>query len=76
MPENNYETMIKEFMKSNTKKDLVIITNVEQNKFYEELKQKTNFDKDKRIKFVGTVYDDELLTLIRKMHMHIYMVMK
>lgn len=66
VPENNYETMIKEFMKSNTKKDLVIITNVEQNKFYEELKQKTNFHKDKRIKFVGTVYDDELLTLIRK----------
>ncbi len=66
VPENNYETMIKEFMKSNTKKDLVIITNVEQNKFYEELKQKTNFDKDKRIKFVGTVYDEELLTLIRK----------
>lgn len=66
VPENNYEAMIREFMKSNTKKDLVIITNVEQNKFYEELKQKTNFDKDKRIKFVGTVYDDELLTLIRK----------
>lgn len=64
--ENNYETMIKEFMKSNTKKDLVIITNVEQNKFYEELKEKTNFDKDKRIKFVGTVYDNDLLTLIRK----------
>ena len=53
-------------MKSKTKKDLVIITNVEENKFYEELKQKTNFDKDKRIKFVGTVYDSELLTQIRK----------
>ena len=66
VPENNYETMIKEFMKSNTKKDLVIITNVEQNKFYEELKQKTNFDKDERIKFVGTVYDAELLKQIRK----------
>ena len=66
VPENNYETMIKEFMKSTTKKDLVIITNVEKNKFYEELKEKTNFDKDKRIKFVGTVYDAELLKLIRK----------
>lgn len=66
VPENNYETMIKEFMKSTTKKDLVIITNVEKNKFYEELKQKTNFDKDKRIKFVGTVYDTELLKQIRK----------
>lgn len=66
VPENNYETMIKEFMKSSTKKDLVIITNVEKNKFYEELKQKTNFDKDKRIKFVGTVYDAKLLKQIRK----------
>ncbi len=66
VPENNYETMIKEFMKSNTKKDLVIITNVEKNKFYEELKQKTNFDKDKRIKFVGTVYDSNLLNQIRE----------
>ena len=66
VPENNYETMIKEFMKSDTKKDLVIITNVEKNKFYEMLKEKTNFDKDERIKFVGTVYDTELLKQIRK----------
>lgn len=66
VPENNYETMIKEFMRSKTKKDFVLITNVEQNKFYEELKSKTGFDKDKRIKFVGTVYDQELLAYIRE----------
>ncbi|MDK0938675.1 glycosyltransferase family 1 protein [Clostridium perfringens] len=66
VPENNYETMITEFMKSNTNKDFVLITNVEKNKFYEELKKKTNFDKDKRIKFVGTVYDQELLKKIRE----------
>lgn len=66
VPENNYETMITEFMKSKTNKDLVLITNVEKNKFYEELKRKTRFDKDKRIKFVGTVYDQELLTKIRE----------
>lgn len=66
VPENNYETMISEFMKSNTKKDFVLITNVEQNKFYEQLKQKTRFDKDSRIKFVGTVYDQELLKKIRE----------
>ena len=53
-------------MKSNTSKDLVIITNVEKNKFYEELKQKTHFDQDKRIKFVGTVYDSNLLNKIRE----------
>lgn len=66
VPENNYETMITEFMKSNTKKDFVLITNVEKNKFYEKLREKTGFDKDKRIKFVGTVYDQELLKKIRE----------
>lgn len=66
VPENNYETMIKEFMKSNTKKDFVLITNVEKNKFYEELKAKTNFEKDSRIKFVGTVYEKELIKKIRE----------
>lgn len=66
VPENNYETMIREFMKSHTHKKLVIITNVEQNKFYEHLKKKTHFDQDTRIDFVGTVYDSKLLYLIRK----------
>ena len=66
VPENNYETMIREFMKSNSKKDFVLITNVEQNSFYEKLKETTGFDKDERIKFVGTVYDQELLKYIRE----------
>ena len=66
VPENNYETMIREFMKSGTTKDFVIITNVEHNKFYEELKISTGFEQDKRIKFVGTVYDQELLKKIRE----------
>lgn len=67
VPENNYEMMIMEFMRSHTKKDLVLITNIEKNKFYEELKLKTGFDDDKRIKFVGTVYDQEMLKKIREM---------
>ena len=66
VPENNYETMITEFMKSKSKKDLVIITNVEKNKFYEELKQRTGFEKDSRIKFVGTVYEKQLIKKIRE----------
>ena len=66
VPENNYETMLREYMKSNTKKDFVLITNVEQNKFYEKLRKETGFDKDERIKFVGTVYDQELLKKIRE----------
>ncbi|MTD38455.1 DUF1972 domain-containing protein [Erwinia sp. CPCC 100877] len=66
VPENNYETMIREFMKSATKKDFVLITNIEKNKFYEKLQKETQFEKDQRIKFVGTVYDQELLKLIRE----------
>lgn len=66
VPENNYETMIREFMKSNTTKDLVIVTDHEQSKFYQTLKNATHFDNDSRIKFVGTVYDQELLKKIRE----------
>ncbi len=53
-------------MKSRTTKDLVLITNIEHNRFYNELKGKTGFDRDSRIKFVGTVYDKELLKKIRE----------
>lgn len=66
VPENNYETMIREFMSSKTEKELVIITNVEKNKFYDLLLNKTCFENDRRIKFVGTVYDQRLLKLIRE----------
>ena len=66
VPENNYETMISEFMRSETKRALVIITNVEKNRFYQQLAEKTGFEKDERIRFVGTVYDQELLKKIRE----------
>lgn len=65
VPENNYETMIREYMKSNSKKDFAIITNVN-DKFLEELENRLHFKSDKRIKFVGTVYDQELLMKIRE----------
>ena len=65
VPENNYETMIREFMKSSSKRDFAIITNVN-DKFLDELEQKLHFRSDKRIKFVGTVYDQELLMKIRE----------
>lgn len=65
VPENNYETMIREFMKNHSKRDFALITNVS-DKFLEELKEKTHFDQDPRIKFVGTVYDKELLMKIRE----------
>ena len=65
VPENNYETMIREFMLCKTSKNFALITNVNES-FLDELKKKTGFDKDPRIKFVGTVYDQELLMKIRE----------
>lgn len=66
VPENNYELIIREFMNSRTNKNLVIITNIEKNKFYNELLSRTRFNTDRRIKFVGTVYNEELLKSIRE----------
>ncbi len=65
VPENNYETMIREFMLSHSQRDFAIITNVNDS-FLDELEKKLHFKKDKRIKFVGTVYDQELLMKIRE----------
>ena len=65
VPENNFETMIREFMFSSSKRSLVIIT-TKDDKFLMKLDKKLEFSKDKRIKFVGTVYDKELLKKIRE----------
>ncbi|PMR92958.1 glycosyl transferase [Streptococcus intermedius] len=65
VPENNYEIIIREFMKSQTQRDLLIVCNHQGNAYFEELRQKTNFDQDERIKFVGTIYDQDLLKYIR-----------
>lgn len=65
VPENNYETMIREFMRSGTKRDFVLVTNVNE-AFFNELEQKTCFRSDPRVKFVGTVYDQELLKKVRE----------
>ncbi|NME42594.1 glycosyltransferase family 1 protein [Lactobacillus agilis] len=65
VPENNFETMIREFMKSDSKKDFAIIT-TQDDAFLNELDQKLGFKNDKRIKFVGTVYNSELLKKIRE----------
>ena len=65
VPENNYETMIREFMASHSKKQFALITNVNE-KFLAELEEKLHFRADPRIRFVGTVYDRELLKKIRE----------
>lgn len=65
VPENNYETMIREFMASKTTKSFALVTGVNDD-FLDVLQQKTNFRSDSRIKFVGTVYDQELLKKVRE----------
>ena len=63
--ENNFDIMIQEFMRSKTELDFAIIT-TENGKYAAELQQKLNYRSDSRIKFVGTVYDAELLAKIRE----------
>lgn len=65
VPENNFETMIREFMKSDSKRSLAIITTKDDG-FLKDLNQELHFSKDSRIKFVGTVYDQELLKKVRE----------
>lgn len=65
VPENNVETIIREFMKSDTEKKLAIIT-TENDKLYHELEERLHFLEDSRICFTGTVYDQELLKKIRE----------
>lgn len=65
VPENNYETMIREFMASDSKRDFALVTGVD-DAFLGELEKKTGFRSDPRIKFVGTVYDQALLKKIRE----------
>ena len=65
VPENSFEIMIKEFMKSDSKRDFAIITTAD-DKFQAQLEERLHYKSDKRIKFVGTVYDQELLKKIRE----------
>lgn len=64
VPENNFEVIIQEFMMSKSERDLAIITTIDHS-FMKKLEKKLHFSDDDRIKFVGTVYDQELLRKIR-----------
>lgn len=67
MPENSYELILDEFVKSDTKKQFVIVSNVDKEKeYYDDLAKKIPFESDQRIKFVGTMYDVEILNYLRQ----------
>lgn len=65
VPENSFEVIIREFMASESERDLAIIT-TSNNAFAQKLEKRLHYRQDKRIKFVGTVYDQELLKNIRE----------
>ena len=65
VPENSFEIMIREFMKSKTTRDFAIITTKNET-LMEELDKSLGWKSDPRIKFVGTVYDSQLLKKIRE----------
>ena len=66
VPENNYEIIIKEFMKSKTKKDLVVISDYDHTSLYPELQKRLDLESDPRIKMTGTLYNYQLLKKIRE----------
>ncbi len=65
VPENNYETIIREFMRSASPRHLAIVTNVN-DRFLGRLRRALHYECDARIHFVGAVYDQELLRKIRE----------
>lgn len=65
VPENNFETIIREFMSADTQRKLVIITG-NNSRLKKKIGKATSYQRDPRILFVGTVYDPDLLCAIRE----------
>lgn len=66
VPENNYELVIKSFMKSKIAKKLFIVSNISSSNYYNEILEKTNCINDDRIVFIDGIYDQTKLAIIRK----------
>lgn len=65
VPENSFEIMIREYMKSHTSRSFVIIT-TKNDKYLNAINKQLHFSSDPRVRFVGTVYNNELLKKIRE----------
>lgn len=67
VPENNIEFIIKEYIDSGSKKNLVLITNTKfEKKYYAYLNKKFSFKDNEKILLPGTVYGKGLLEIIRE----------
>lgn len=66
VPENNYELVIDNFMKSKINKKLVIVSNISSSNYYNEVVEKTKCASDDRIVFIDGIYDQLKLAVIRK----------
>lgn len=65
VPENNYETILREFMASDTRRALILITD-QNGKMLRRLEETLRFSTDPRVRFAGPVYDEALLYKIRE----------
>lgn len=65
VPENNYETILREFMASDTRRALILITD-RNGKMLRRLEETLHFSTDGRVRFAGPVYDEALLYKIRE----------
>ena len=67
VPENSYEMIISEYVASETPCDFIIVCNKDhESAYYQKLAAAIPFEADKRIKFVGTMYDKEILAYLRQ----------
>lgn len=65
VPENNIETILREFMHTKTTKKLLVIATPNE-KLYQSMDQRLHFSQDPRIVFPGVIYDTALLRKLRE----------
>lgn len=65
IPENNIEMILNSFIKSNSEKKLVLVTNIFDGKFKTHLLNSTKYHLDDRIQILGSIYDKTVLSILR-----------
>jgi rhamnosyltransferase len=65
-PENNFDLMVREYLKARTTFPLVFICNLQNNYYFRRLSKIPGFSGNKNIRWMGPVYDQALLSGIRR----------